>query len=97
MTNIRRLLPLMMMLFCLATPLRAAEPIVDAGARIARLEQQNEQLHQQLREARRDLALERNKEQKAGWPQVVGGLGLIFGLSGVAMMIDARKRTRRDA
>ncbi|WP_020678189.1 hypothetical protein [Geopsychrobacter electrodiphilus] len=96
MTDLRLLLPLMVMLFCLAGPLSAADPIVDAGARIAQLEQQNEHLHQQLREARRALALERNKEQKAGWPQVFGGLGLIFGLSGVAMMIDARKRARRD-
>ncbi|MCF6180330.1 MAG: hypothetical protein L3J63_13240 [Geopsychrobacter sp.] len=96
MMNLRRLLPLLLIFFCLAAPLCAAASTTDQVSKIAQLEAQNKQLHQQLRQARRDLALERNREQEAGWPQLLGGIGIIFGLCGVGMMISARKQMRGE-
>jgi hypothetical protein len=92
MTGICRFLALLLIFFCLAAPALAVDQAVDPAARISELEAQNQQLHLQLRQVRRQLAETRNAEQQPGWPQIVGGIGIIFGICGVAMMVKARKR-----
>lgn len=92
MTDIRRLLTSGLMIFCLLAPVsvRSAE---DCAEQLASLEQQNQQLHRQLREVKRELARQQSKADDPGWPQVAGGLGIIFGLCGIGMMLSARKQT----
>lgn len=92
MTGICRFLPLLLIFFCLAEPVSAVDQAVDPGSRISELEAQNQKLHKQLRQVRRQLAEARNAEQQPGWPQIVGGIGIIFGVCGVAMMVKSRKK-----
>ena len=92
MTGICRFLPLMLIFFCLAAPALAVEKATNPAVRISELEEQNQQLHLQLRKVRRQLAESRNAEQQPGWPQIIGGIGIIFGICGVAMMVKARKQ-----
>jgi len=92
MTGICRFFPLLLIFFCLVAPVLAVEKAVEPAVRISELETQNKKLHQQLRQARRQLAETRNAEQQPGWPQIVGGIGIIFGLCGVTMMVKSRKK-----
>ncbi len=94
MTIICRVVLLTLTFFCLATPVLALESAVDPAARISELEAQNQKLHQQLRQARRQLAVTRSSEQEPGWQQIFGGVGVIFGLCGIGMMISARKQQK---
>lgn len=93
MTGFRHSLPLLLFVICLAvtTPVHAVD--TDCATRIEQLEQQNQQLHQQLRAAKRQLAQTENAGQRPGWPQILGGVGIIFGLFGVGMMVNARKKS----
>ncbi|PNU19125.1 hypothetical protein C2E25_14100 [Geothermobacter hydrogeniphilus] len=93
MTGIRRTTLAGLLFFCLAAP-STAMAVDDCAARIKQLEQKNARLHKQLRQVKRELAREQTEEQEAGWPQVLGGIGIIFGLSGVAMMVSAKRNTR---
>jgi len=92
MTGIRRTALIGVLFFCLAAPISVAAA-GDCATRVEQLQQDNARLHRQLRETRRELAKERNAEQQVGWPQVLGGIGIIFGLCGVAMMVSAKKKT----
>ncbi len=94
MTIICRFVLLALTFFCLAAPVLALESAVDPTVRISELEAQNKKLHQQLRQALRQLAETRNAEQEPGWQQVFGGVGVIFGLCGIGMMISARKKQK---
>lgn len=93
MTGFRQWLTLLLFVICLGvtTPSNAIED--NCCPRIEELEQQNQKLHQQLRSAKRQLAQLQNAEQEPGWPQILGGIGIIFGLFGIAMMIKAKKTT----
>jgi len=93
MTGIRRALLLLLLFFCLAAPATAIATD-DCATQVAQLEQENARLHKQLRQVKRALAKEQTEEQKAGWPQILGGIGIIFGLCGVAMMVSAKRKTR---
>lgn len=92
MTIIRRILPLFLIMICLAPPVTAGEKDPVLQERIERLEQENQSLHRQLRDVRRELAYVRSQDHAPGWAQVLGGVGVIFGLCGVGMMLSARKR-----
>ena len=56
------------------------------------LQEKNQQLHRQLRDARREIARLKAEGSAPGWKDVVTGLGAIFGFSGVVMMVNARRR-----
>jgi len=92
-TVIRRSTLCALLFFCLAAPF-AVQAADDCASRVEQLETKNQQLHQQLRQARRELAQTQTAEHKPGWPQVLGGIGIIFGLCGVAMMVSAKRKTR---
>ena len=92
MTKICRLTLVVLIFFCLTIPVLAIDSPVESSSRIAELEAKNQQLHQQLRQARRELAQIENNDQQPGWTQVFGGIGMIFGLCGVAMMFSARRK-----
>ena len=94
MTIICRFVLLALTFFCLSIPVLALEPVADPAVRISELEALNMKLHQQLRQARRQLAETRNAEQEPDWQQVFGGVGVIFGLCGIGMMISARKQQK---
>ncbi len=91
MTVFRRVLCLVLLVFCL---LLAGQPTFaeESPAQPELLQQQNQQLHQQLRDARREIARLKAEGSAPGWKDVVTGLGFIFGLSGVVMMVNARRR-----
>jgi len=91
MTGIRRATLLWLLFFCLVPPITALA-VDDCATRVEQLEQKNARLHKQLRQVKRELAREQTEEQEAGWPQVLGGIGIIFGLSGVAMMVSAKRK-----
>ncbi len=97
MTIFCRFVLLTLTFFCLATPVLALESALDPAARISELETQNKKLHHQLRLARRQLAETRNVAQEPGWQQVFGGVGVIFGLCGIGMMISARKQQKNSS
>lgn len=86
----RRLLPLLLV-FCLFAPV-AASFAADAPTQLEQLQRENQRLHRQLHDARREIARLKEVETEPGWPQAVAGIGVIFGLCGVAMMISARRR-----
>ena len=92
MTRICRVILLLVIFFCLGSTLYATEQLADPALRISELEAQNQKLHLQLRQVRRQLAETRNAEQQPGWPQIVGGIGIIFGICGMVMMLNARKK-----
>ncbi|RME37676.1 MAG: hypothetical protein D6794_06625 [Deltaproteobacteria bacterium] len=92
MTGIRRAALTGWLFFCLAVPVMAATTD-DCATRVKQLEQKNARLHRQLRQLKRELAREQVKEQEAGWPQILGGIGIIFGVCGVAMMVSAKKKS----
>lgn len=92
MTKTCRLVLLLVIFFCLAVPALGVDQTVDPQLRISELEAQNENLHQQLRQVRRQLAVVKNAGQEPGWPQILGGVGIIFGICGIGMMVNARKK-----
>ncbi len=101
MTVFRRPLSLLLLIFFLfwVSPLltlaQETPPQMEAMAPMELLQQKNQQLHQQLRDARREIAQIRTEGSAPGWQEVVTGLGIIFGLSGVVMMVTARWRLTR--
>ena len=92
MTVFRRLTCLGLLVFCLfllSPPLTFA---ADSAVQIETLQEKNQQLHQQLREARREIARLKAEGSAPGWKDVASGLGIIFGLSGLVMMVNAKRR-----
>ncbi|PLX79359.1 MAG: hypothetical protein C0616_11535 [Desulfuromonas sp.] len=59
----------------------------DCQLLLTELRETNRSLHRQLREAKRDIALTKAEADKPGWPEVAGGIGIIFGLFGIFALI----------
>ena len=92
MTVFRRLTCLVLLVFCLffcGPHLSIADA---APTELELLQEKNQQLHQQLRDARREIAQIKAQASAPGWKDVAAGLGVIFGLSGVVMMVNVRRR-----
>jgi nickel transport protein len=64
----------------------------DCGAVLAILEEQNRQLHQELRQIKRELGVLNQNLEKPGAREIVTGVGFILGLSGTAALLMARRR-----
>lgn len=90
MTGFRRRLVLLL-IFCLffIPPVLA----VDEGCveKVEQLQKKNQDLSRQLRDARRELALEKSSEEQPGIPEVLAGVGVIFGLFGVVALVRSKK------
>jgi cell division protein FtsB len=92
MTVFRRSIYLALLVFCLFFMSYQPSSAQESAAQLEQLQQKNKQLHQQLRDARREIARLKVEDSAPGWKDVATGLGLIFGLSGVVMMANARRR-----
>lgn len=92
MTVFRRVTCLGLLVFCLLLIDPQLSVAEDVAAQTELLQEQNQQLHQQLREARREIARLKVEGSAPGWKDVAAGLGIIFGLSGVVMMVNIRRR-----
>ena len=91
MTVSRRRACLALLVICLFSISPRLTLAQEGPAQLEQLQQENQQLHQQLRRARRDLARLKVEESAPEWKDVVTGLGVIFGLAGLAMMVNARR------
>ncbi|MGD9949369.1 MAG: hypothetical protein AB7U29_12960 [Desulfobulbus sp.] len=60
------------------------------------VEAQNHQLHRELRQIKRELALLNQNLEKPGVREVMAGIGYILGLFGVAAMVSARRQGRKE-
>lgn len=92
MTVFRRLLWSFVLGFCLLTIVTPVSFAADPPAQIEQLQQENQRLHRQLRDARREIAQLRVAESEPGWEQIIAGLGIIFGLCGAGMMLNVRRK-----
>ncbi len=92
MTVFRRVISLGLLVSCLFFVGPQLIMAQQAPAQVELLQEKNQQLHQQLRDARREIARLKAEDSAPGWKDVVTGLGAIFGLCGVVMMVNARRR-----
>lgn len=79
---------------CLVLAIGCLAPVYgadDCEQQLARLEETNRDLHQQLRQAKRQLALLESRADEPGWPEVAGGLGVIFGLFGIVALVKTKR------
>ena len=90
MTGFRRLFPVLF-IFCLISLSSAFAVEENCIDKVEQLQEKNLKLSKQLREARRQIALEKSASQQPGVPEVLGGIGVIFGLFGVVMMFRSKK------
>ena len=92
MTVFCRLSCSFLLVFCLLNGFAPLSQAAETLASVEQLQQENQRLHLQLREARRELARVKAADAAPGWEQVAAGLGVIFGFSGLVMMVNARRR-----
>ena len=92
MTVFRRMTCFGLLVFCLFLVSPRLSFAEDTATQIELLQEKNQQLHQQLRDARREIAQIKAEGSAPGWKDVAAGLGVIFGLSGVVMMVNVRRR-----
>jgi hypothetical protein len=96
MKVVQRGLAIGVMWVCLLAPAGAlyaqspGEPDPDAVA--ALFKEQNSKLSGELRRIQREIALLRADLDKPGIKDVLGGIGYIFGLFGVAAYVAARRK-----
>ena len=60
------------------------------------LEAQNQQLHQELRQIKREIAALNQNLENPGVREIMSGIGYIFGLCGVAALVSARRRGSKE-
>ena len=61
-----------------------------------RVEAHNQQVHQELRQIKRELALLNQNLEKPGAREIMGGIGFILGLFGVAALVSARRQGKKE-
>ena len=72
----------------------AGEQPGDYQALVARIDEQNRLLSQELRQIKRELAALNQNLEKPGIKEVMAGIGYILGLFGVVAFAAARRRGR---
>ena len=80
----------------LSAPVLAVEQTLLANKRIQQLEQENSTLQRKVRRLERQTKAMRDELNSPGAPQIIGGIGYIVGLFGVAGWIAARKKSRQE-
>ncbi len=60
-------------------------------ALVTRVTEQNRQLHQELRQIKREIALLNQNLEKPGVREIMSGIGYILGLFGVAALVSGRR------
>ena len=73
----------------------AGEQPGDCQALVARIDEQNRHLSQELRQIKRELAALNQNLEKPGIKEVMAGIGYILGLFGVVAFVAARRRERK--
>mgnify|MGYP001277066821 CR=1 FL=1 len=74
----------------------AGSPSDQCRALATVVEQQNQQLHRELRQIKRELALLNQNLEKPGVREIMAGVGSILGLFGVAALVAARRQGRKE-
>ena len=59
---------------------------------VALLEEQNRNLSREFRQLKREIALLRQDFEKPGLPEIIGGIGYILGLFGIAAYVASRRK-----
>lgn len=72
----------------------AGEQPGDCQALVARIDEQNRLLSQELRQIKRELAALNQNLEKPGIKEVMAGIGYILGLFGMVAFAAARRRDR---
>ena len=67
----------------------------DCRAILARIDEQERKLNQELRQIKRELAALNQNLEKPGLKEAMAGIGTILGLFGVAAFVAARRRDRK--
>ena len=67
----------------------------DCQKEISLLNDQLITLTNQLKMARREIAILHQAKEKPGWPEIVGGIGIILGLFGIVSFIISRNSLRK--
>ncbi len=100
MTAFRQFYRLLFVLFCcgvlLLAPVAAEEPAGEQNARLQTLQDENRTLQRQVRRLEHQVAALRDELNTPGASQVIGGIGYIVGLFGVAIWVAARKKTAQE-
>nr|WP_321465694.1 hypothetical protein [uncultured Desulfobulbus sp.] len=63
---------------------------------VTRVTEQNRQLHQELRQIKREMALLNQNLEKPGVREIMSGIGYILGLFGVAALVSGRRRRAKE-
>ena len=71
------------------------EQSLDCQKEISLLNDQLITLTNQLKMARRDIAILRQDKEKPGWPEIVGGIGIILGVFGITSFVMSRSSQRK--
>ena len=80
----------------LAAPACAADPQLPAPEMLVQLQQENTALQGKLRHLEHQVAALRDELNSPDATQILGGIGYIVGLFGVAAWLAARKKNRRE-
>ncbi len=80
----------------LSSPVFATEQAPQVTKSIQQLEQENDALLRKVRRLERQTAAQREELSTPGASQIIGGLGYIVGLFGVAGWAAARKKSRQE-
>ena len=72
----------------------AGEQPGDCQTLVARIDEQNQKMSQELRQIKREIAALNQNLEKPGIKDVMAGIGYILGLFGVAAFAAARRRDR---
>lgn len=64
----------------------------ECRAAIGAIEEQNQRLHQELRQIKRELAQLNQNLDKPGAREIIAGTGFILGLFGAAALVSARRQ-----
>jgi beta-lactamase regulating signal transducer with metallopeptidase domain len=70
--------------------------VMDCQVLAATIATDNHRLHQELRQVKRELALLNQNLEKPGVREIIAGIGFLFGLFGVAALLSARRRDRKE-
>jgi hypothetical protein len=70
--------------------------VMDCQTLPAAIEADNRRLHLELRQVKRELALLNQNLEKPGVREIIAGIGFLFALFGVAALVSARRRNRKE-
>ncbi len=93
---------LLTVLLVTSSPALAADPPAagasgDCAAAVALLKKQKKEMARELRQIKREIAALRQSQEEPGTAEIMGGIGYILGLCGVAFFMAGRKRRSDDA